>query len=303
MPKRYRLFIVPEDGGSIRTVRMPSRILPAAMTASVSALLLLTAASFFIAGALDDKKEAARLREENAGLRHHVEAVEVRLDAAMLSLEATQKLEREARLLAGLESEEAGAGRVGVGGPSSTFAPHGAETLRAQIDRQIDIVEELEQRVAVQRQFYTETLTSLEASRERLNRIPMAIPVADGNDISSEFGWREDPFTGEIAFHQGIDFRGPIGMPVLATAPGVVVSVGDRGEYGLAVLISHGDGIETMYAHLDSASCEEGDRVGRGDVVGALGSSGRSTGPHVHYEVRIDGVAQNPRQFRGSRQF
>ena len=112
--------------------------------------------------------------------------------------------------------------------------------------------------------------------------------------ISSGFGSRSDPFNGHRAFHAGLDFKGPTGTDVVATAPGKVISADWHGGYGKMVEIDHGYGLKTRYAHLSAIDVVEGQDVAFGDKVGELGSTGRSTGPHLHYEVWYDGQARNP---------
>jgi murein DD-endopeptidase MepM/ murein hydrolase activator NlpD len=122
--------------------------------------------------------------------------------------------------------------------------------------------------------------------------VPSLWPVI--GRITASFGEREDPFTDEPAFHPGIDIAAPYGTPVRATADGVVVFAGEEDGYGRIVMIDHGFGISTCYAHLSGFNTEVGDRVQRGEVIGYVGDSGRSTGPHLHYEVRIDNTPVNP---------
>lgn len=123
--------------------------------------------------------------------------------------------------------------------------------------------------------------------------IPMGRPVKDGW-LSSFYGYRVDPFNGRKAFHSGIDFAGKTGSPVYAVADGIVSWAGMRGGYGGLVEIDHGNGYVTRYAHNKSIEVKTGDRLVKGDVIALLGSTGRSTGPHVHYEVLKDGKAVNP---------
>lgn len=123
--------------------------------------------------------------------------------------------------------------------------------------------------------------------------IPMGRPVKDGW-LSSFYGYRVDPFSGRKAFHNGIDFAGKTGSPVYAVADGIVSWAGMRGGYGGLVEIDHGNGYVTRYAHNKSIEVKTGDRLAKGDVIALLGSTGRSTGPHVHYEVLKDGKAVNP---------
>jgi murein DD-endopeptidase MepM/ murein hydrolase activator NlpD len=131
-----------------------------------------------------------------------------------------------------------------------------------------------------------------------MRHVPLVAPVSGAEfEYTSGFGPRIDPFTGHYAFHPGIDFAGPWGATVRATAPGTVVWAGPRGSYGKMVEINNGYGIHTRYAHLSAVLVQVGAKVGKGAAVGKLGSTGRSTGPHVHYEVWYDDVVRNPRKF------
>ncbi|MDP2357469.1 MAG: M23 family metallopeptidase [Beijerinckiaceae bacterium] len=136
---------------------------------------------------------------------------------------------------------------------------------------------------------------------DRLRRIlataPLGRPVSSSAEQSSAFGSRIDPFLGRAAYHTGIDFRDRPGAPVFATAPGKVLAAGSNGGYGLMVEIDHGNGITTRYAHLSAIIVEEGQSVPAKKVIGRVGSTGRSTGPHLHYEVRIDDDAVDPTRF------
>ncbi len=131
---------------------------------------------------------------------------------------------------------------------------------------------------------------------EAIQRMPLGRPAR--GRITSGFGRRSDPFNGRPAFHAGIDFRGRVGDPVAATAAGVVKEVGwDAGGYGNYVIIRHGGGYQTLFAHLSKTLVKKGGAVSRGDKVGLLGSSGRSTGPHLHYEVHWKGKAVDPEKY------
>jgi murein DD-endopeptidase MepM/ murein hydrolase activator NlpD len=131
-----------------------------------------------------------------------------------------------------------------------------------------------------------------------MKHVPLTVPVSGPSfERTSGFGARVDPFTGRYAFHPGLDFAGPTGAIVHATAPGKIVWADVRGSYGKMVEINHGYGIHTRYAHLSSILVQVGAKVWEGTPVGKLGSTGRSTGPHVHYEVWYDDVVRNPRNF------
>ncbi len=111
---------------------------------------------------------------------------------------------------------------------------------------------------------------------------------------SSGYGWREDPINRRAKFHQGTDYRGKRGTPVLAAGDGTVVFAGRRGGYGRVVFVDHGNGIITRYAHLNKIECKKGDKLLAGQRLGQLGSSGRTTGAHLHFEVRLDGRSVDP---------
>ena len=150
-----------------------------------------------------------------------------------------------------------------------------------------------------ERQLYRINITR--AQMERLNRtlalVPYRKPVIGEVEFTSGFGVRSDPFLGRPAMHTGLDFRAATGDPVRATANGKVVSSGWAGGYGRMVEIDHGNGLSTRYGHMSEINVKVGDQIKIGQVIGEVGSTGRSTGPHLHYETRIDGEPVDPQKF------
>jgi len=142
-------------------------------------------------------------------------------------------------------------------------------------------------------------LEKIRLIRESAAGVPLAKPLQGGR-WTSNFGYRIDPFLRKPAMHSGVDFGAPFGTPVEATADGIVIHAGDKGGYGRMVEIRHGHGFTTRYAHLSAISVTEGEQVTAGTIVGEVGSSGRSTGPHLHYETRRDEEALNPTIFLGA---
>ena len=140
------------------------------------------------------------------------------------------------------------------------------------------------------------SLARMEALDRSLAGIPQYRP-ANVEMLTSSYGMRRDPFTGEAAMHSGLDFRGPLGAPIYAAAKGRVSFVGQKQGYGNVVEIAHGNGMVTRYAHMSAFRSRVGQDVSPGDVIGAIGSTGRSTGPHLHFEVRVNDRAVNPRPF------
>ena len=139
-------------------------------------------------------------------------------------------------------------------------------------------------------------LGRMDAMERALASIPTAMPAASMM-MSSGFGYRTDPFTGSGAMHAGLDFMGPVGTPILAAAKGTVVLAGFNGGYGKTIEIRHANGLVTRYAHLSGLNVRRGQIVERGVQIGRMGSTGRSTGSHLHFEVRLNGQAINPRKF------
>ena len=178
-----------------------------------------------------------------------------------------------------------------------TGAPAMLDTPRAEdIGRQLDAL----QRDLAQRQ---DLLGALDASwthqsGERV-RWPTAMPVSDYPYLSSSYGWRRNPVTGRHMMHEGLDFAAPRGTPIKSAAAGIVVEAKFVNGYGNLVEIDHGNGLLTRYAHAARLSVKQGDIVERGQAVAEVGSSGRSTGPHLHFEVRLAGQPLDPRLFLG----
>jgi murein DD-endopeptidase MepM/ murein hydrolase activator NlpD len=129
----------------------------------------------------------------------------------------------------------------------------------------------------------------------KASSVPALWPVE--GSLTGSFGQREDPFNGEGAFHRGVDISVPVGTRVIASADGVISEADFTGGYGRCVVIDHGNGITTRYGHLSAFTVHPGQPVHRGETIGYSGSSGRSTGPHLHYEVRIHDVPVNPYKY------
>jgi murein DD-endopeptidase MepM/ murein hydrolase activator NlpD len=152
---------------------------------------------------------------------------------------------------------------------------------------------------AFDRQLYRINVTRSQMDRltRTLALVPYRKPVIGEVEFTSGFGVRSDPFLGRPAMHTGLDFRAQTGDPVRATANGKVINSGWSGGYGRMVEIDHGNGLSTRYGHLSQIDVKVGDVVKIGQVIGEVGSTGRSTGPHLHYETRIDGEAVDPQKF------
>ncbi|QGM99575.1 M23 family metallopeptidase [Methylocystis parvus] len=169
---------------------------------------------------------------------------------------------------------------LAVGGPFVAPPPKGAENL---FERDLAVAQT--------------AVATLDGLRHALPMTPLRKPLSGDLQMTSTFGYRTDPFFGRPALHSGVDLREEYGAPVKATAAGTINVAGPQGGYGNLVEIDHGGGLATRYGHLSAINVVPGQQVTPGMVVGRVGSTGRSTGPHLHYEVRIDGEAVDPSRF------
>lgn len=149
-------------------------------------------------------------------------------------------------------------------------------------------------------EFSTDRFSSLEAKLLQQSVLKDTLPNNSPVTVafnSSSFGWRLDPFNGHKAFHEGLDFPADVGTPIYAAAGGIVTVAEQTPDYGKLIKIDHGSGLETRYAHASRLLVKVGNRVEKGQEIAEVGSTGRSTGPHLHYEIRLDGNALDPRQY------
>jgi len=294
--KNFQVLIIPETGEPVRNLRIPCTALRVALIASVLSVILVATSIGLHVRNVQRLHTMKQLSSQNEALRTHVESVQDALDRVEALVAKGERMERQARLLAGLEPVDADVRQMGAGGP--LVGPVHVQTRDHALDGLIRShnvrLEEVERRLDFQKQSFEETLEALEEVGDRLAHTPSIAPLRDHGMISSSFGWRKDPFTGQRAFHEGLDFPAPTGTPVYATAAGTVAFIGRSGDHGLTVRVRHGYGHETVYSHLNSTSARRGQKVERGDLLGEVGSTGRSTGPHLHYEVRVNGAPKDP---------
>ncbi len=275
MKKYNTIIFVPHAKARFRKLTVSSRFLASSAVASM--LVLTCAIAFgwaFFSSARRDRQYRLALAE-NARLKSSTGDLARQLDRLSRQLNEFDSRTRRLAIVAGL----AEGGRDGLGGPgaadSSGLDPSGRS---AAISSRLS---------ALESQF---------AKRSAIvSSTPTVAPVR--GLLNSGFGSRKDPFTGEGSFHPGLDISTRRHEPVLATAAGVVLKSGWSGDYGKAVEIAHATGYTTIYGHLDTILVREGQRVRRGERVGLVGSTGRSTGPHLHYEVRQGGHILNPLEY------
>jgi murein DD-endopeptidase MepM/ murein hydrolase activator NlpD len=221
---------------------------------------------------------------------HRVEAVRAGQDELLAAADSFAKSRAERLRLAFRLAGLTPAAYVHNGGAL------GGPLIDAKDPRALAAVLDVDEGFAGRIQHAAEDLSEARALSDAAGSLPFAKPTT-GTLQSSSYGVRTDPFTGHPAFHSGLDFAGRPMMAVVATAPGVVAFTGVRSGYGNTVEVDHGHGFKTRYAHLARISVRPGEHVGVGSKLGGMGSTGRSTGTHLHYEVWVNGRAQNPERF------
>lgn len=245
----------------------------------LTAISLFTTWSFLTNGT--DRGEISQLRAENTQLRAVNQTFEAGIRTLQQDLVTFEDRTRRLAIVAGVDAQDIGQD-IGIGGSANTLWP--TDHLKS-----LDNLKSRSQNLTTQLQSIEERFD------ERLRWISATPSIAPVKGfISSGYGYRRDPMTGKRAPHWAIDISTAPGNPVRATADAIVLKSGRIGNLGNAVYLSHGYGVTTRYGHLSRITVVPGQKISRGDLIGSVGSSGRATGYHLHYEVRVDGKPANP---------
>ncbi len=306
MRERISFFILSNSGTPVRQVSAAKWVLKSVAAATAMLLILgaLLIHDYFRLKAATPRAQAlnrtiTRQSEEIAEQQRHIQRFGDEINALKSRLVALVDFEHRIRVIANLDKpNQKGNGFFGIGGALppdlSTRLPlkENHNRLMRQIHAQAD---QLTQAAADQERNFAALLDHLEAQINLLASKP-AIAPAEGW-ISSSFGNRTSPFTGKQEFHSGLDISAESGTPIIAAADGIVTASGPDGALGLTANIDHGHGLLTRYGHAEKLIAAVGRKVKRGETIAQVGSTGRSTGPHLHYEVLLNGVPVNPRNY------
>jgi murein DD-endopeptidase MepM/ murein hydrolase activator NlpD len=235
----------------------------------------------------DDLAQRERYMQQN------LDAMAQRVGEMQARLTALEIMGERVSGLAGVKPDDLkpAAAPASAGGQGGPFR----NPPRASADALASALAGMDETVALNADIFTLIESRLMENRLQSLMVPSSQPV--DAPVGSAFGFRYDPFNGRQSLHTGLDFPAPVGTPVLAAAGGVVLATEKHPEYGLLLTLDHGNGLVTRYAHLSRVLVEPGDLVRRDQSVAEVGNSGRSTGPHLHFEVLLGGVPQNPRRF------
>lgn len=298
MDKRFfTLFVLTNDASKTRQFRLPFRSLKiagalTALIAAVFAFVLFDYARIRATGAMTSVEQVEALQ----GFASRITEIEGQL--ARLNL-----FDRKIRVIANLEKEPAPAGSadhqlLGMGGDSvvdeEMFTMPGAK-VGELVEKMKDDLMNLEHRALTQEESFTELKDYLAQRSVKLASTPSILPAKGW--VTSNYGSRVSPFTGVPQHHTGMDIANRIGTPVAASADGIVVEARKDGNLGNYIVLSHGYGIKTTYGHLSEIKVRAGQKVKRGAEIALMGNTGRSTGPHLHYAVSVNGLNVNPEKY------
>jgi murein DD-endopeptidase MepM/ murein hydrolase activator NlpD len=285
--KFYTLLITPGAHGRVRKFQLPFYVIPVVLALSIVGIVMLAGLATSYARMLIKVSNYNTVRSEREALKQQFHTLENKVSRANVKLNSLQTLAAEVAVTYGF-----GNGRrqqitpdllnlarqsSAADGDPSLYALNAIKTVSLN---------------SVSGRFSPSTFPGM---IDDPNAIPSIWPVH--GRLTAGFGQRMDPFSGEAAFHPGVDIADALGTDVIATGDGLVIEAEPDAGYGRSILIDHGDGITTRYAHLSRIFVVVGEQVKQGEIIGAIGVSGRTTGPHLHYEVRIHGTPVNPGRF------
>jgi len=298
-PDGFRFFLINDRKNRVREMFFSK---PMVYSISITLSLAIMGIGAAVFAGLSDTQydlKVQSLKNQNKELVRVMEDMKIRLDDAEEKLTVLVDQDEALRIYADLPSVDADVRALGTGGVVNEYAEDYTD-LMPYTDLNLNSLESnlssLGREITLQLNSYEQIYSKLSQDVERLRKTPSIPPVNRGY-LTSSFGSRPDPWTGKRRMHHGQDFGVLTGTPVFAPADGVVKSRNGKTGYGKTIILNHGYGIKTIYAHLSRYMVKPGDKVKRGDLIAYSGNTGRSTGPHLHYEVRVNNVPVNPRHY------
>jgi murein DD-endopeptidase MepM/ murein hydrolase activator NlpD len=296
--RKYHIVVFKDNEGISRKLKMRGW-----MGFALTGLLLVLAASnvFFwryfisyqgVSGDLDSaQKTVQEQRTQLLSLANKIKTLEK-------DLQRIRDFDSKLRVMINLDGDKRSANQASMGGPESpdfteSYLPMHRQELLAR--KMHDFLHQLNTEAKLEEVRQQELMRAIRSSQDLWASTPSIWPTEGW--VSSDFGYRESPFTGKREFHKGLDLTAPVGTPIYSPAKGKVDFAGRDGAYGLCLNLDHGSGLLTRYGHMHSIVLRQGQTVDRGELIGYVGNSGRSTGPHLHYEVRLNGVPVNPMRY------
>lgn len=305
--KNYATFMfIPESESTVRSYRMPTWF-PKFVTISIVLLVIAAATAFYSLSSLRlqyevSKSEIGKLTAINSSQKVEIEKLQKNSEEVQKQLEENSRILDEVKKAVGITpSSDDEQTEIKLAVPED-ISPVSfvREKINPDMSSEISDIESdfasLADKIAVQKQTITESMGPIKSQLAYLMAKPSIKPVTAS--ITAGFGYRKNPFTSRgTEFHDGIDFAASYGETVSATGDGIVIFAGWNAGYGRMVIISHGYGLTTLYAHNSKLLVKQGDKVKKGQAVSKAGNTGRSTGTHLHYEVKLNGKNVNPANY------
>ncbi|MCA2979751.1 MAG: M23 family metallopeptidase [Myxococcaceae bacterium] len=294
----FTLIVVPDRHSEVRRLRLRRAwVIQALVGCSVLALVAVALVVHY-GSVVSEAQENPALRDENLKLKSEIAVIREQLAHVQGTLDRVERFDQKLRAITLLSDPQRNLAMgpteaaPAAGSADNQFVRSSGQESPATLAAKLD---KLSAEATRQEQSLQELQAYFAGQKSLLASVPSVWPTRGW--VTSDFGSRVDPYTSERVMHAGIDIAGPHGKEIIAPSDGTVVFSGLEGGYGNVIVIDHGYGIKTRYGHLASLRVKAGERVKRGDLIAAMGNTGRSTGPHLHYEVRVNGIAQNPRKF------
>lgn len=301
MPKNfYTLLILPKKHSSAKKMSLSSTLVKGVSVVMMGLILVMMYFTYDYIHIRREQVELKRLKQANAEQKKQIEGLVTKVDRFASKMEELKQFDKKIRIMANLETRRDREQLLGIGGPVSEekrLRSQMAADEKAMIDGVGRQVDRLVDEASSQEQSFAALLTLLKEKKSLLAATPSIWPVMGW--VTSEFGRRASPFGSgnEGEFHKGIDIATKHGRVIQAPADGVVVEVAYQQDVGQMIRIDHGHGVTTFYGHLSKAIVRAGATVRKGERIGHVGNSGRSTGSHLHYAVMLNGVPVNPRKY------
>jgi len=294
----FTLMIIPRRKSAVTKLSLSSTLIRGFLVTFVLAVLLISYAIYDYASIKRDKAELARLRIETVEQSQQLKELAVKIDEFADRIEGFNQFDKKLRILANYQITKDKKMLLGIGGSGNTQTK-----IKDLLDQdQVKLVSgmrknihQLNEDADVMEKSFTELLKFLREQKSLLAATPSIWPVKGW--VTSGFGSRRSPFSSGMEFHGGLDIATRMGKEVICPADGFVVEVTNQAAEGNIIKVDHGYGMMTSYSHLSKFAIKQGSRVKRGDVLGYVGSTGRSTGYHLHYSVYVNKIAVNPRRY------
>lgn len=287
------IIFITGKGNKTTNLRIKSVFIALILIACVAILVSFTYNLTSFAKKEVDRNRLSQVENENRVVRSEINRIEKEMSNLQTFIDSLELYDKKLRSYAPLRPIDDELRNMGVGGYTPLFEKEELSlNVKSELTNVSETLDNLVGRARLQKSSFDELANFLEEKAYLRNHTPSIMPVQGW--LIRGFGYQIDPFTGQVKMHEGLDIAAPTGTPIVVPADGTVRYAGNKKDYGLSVEVDHGYGFVTRYGHCQRIRVNSGMRVKRGDVIAYVGNTGRSTGPHLHYEVRVSHTAVNP---------